>query len=255
MHGLQGRNAVVTGAASGIGRAVALRLAAEGARVGVLDIDPAGAAETVALVRDAGGSAAAHEVDITDLEAVRLAVAAFAAETGEPDVLVNNAGWDKLGAFLDTEPELWRRIVDLNLWGFLHVTHAVASRMRARGAGRIVNIASDAARVGSMGEGVYSACKGGMVTFTKTLARELARHAVTVNAVCPGPIETPLLQSFADDGDFGAKVVAGMQRLTPMGRLGRPDDLPGLVAFLASDDAAFITGQVISVSGGLTMAG
>ena len=255
MHGLQGRNAVVTGAASGIGRAVALRLAAEGARVGVLDIDPAGAAETVALVRDAGGSAAAHEVDITDLEAVRLAVAAFAAETGEPDVLVNNAGWDKLGAFLDTEPELWRRIVDLNLWGFLHVTHAVASRMRARGAGRIVNIGSDAARVGSMGEGVYSACKGGMVTFTKTLARELARHAVTVNAVCPGPIETPLLQSFADDGDFGAKVVAGMQRLTPMGRLGRPDDLPGLVAFLASDDAAFITGQVISVSGGLTMAG
>ncbi len=255
MRGLRDSNAVVTGGGSGIGRAIALRLAEEGATVGIFDIDPDGAAETAAAVAEAGGSAVVHQVDITDFEAVRTVVAAFAANTGEPDVLVNNAGWDKLGGFLDTGPDLWHRVVDINLWGFLHVTHAVASRMRQRGAGRIVNIASDAARVGSMGEGVYSACKGGMMTFTKTLARELARHDITVNAVCPGPIETPLLQSFADDGDFGAKVVAGMQRLTPMRRLGRPEDVPGIVAFLASDDAAFITGQVISVSGGLTMAG
>jgi 2-hydroxycyclohexanecarboxyl-CoA dehydrogenase len=167
------------------------------------------------------------------------------------DGLVNNAGWDHAADFLETDPELWRRIIEINLMGPLHVTRAVLSRMAERGAGRVVSIASDAGRVGSSGEAVYAACKGGIVAFSKSVAREVARQGITLNVVSPGPSDTPLFASFDPSG----KLAAALERAIPMRRLGRPDDHPGLVAFLLSDDAAFITGQTISVSGGLTMHG
>ncbi|HUF45958.1 MAG TPA: glucose 1-dehydrogenase [Aestuariivirgaceae bacterium] len=255
MRGLEGRVAMVTGGGGGIGRAIAARLAEEGCTVGVLDIDAAGADETVEAIGDAGGAGHALEADIADLAAVERAVADLETAAGPIDVLVNNAGWDRLGRFLDTRPELWRKIVDINLWGPLHMHHAVASRMAARGRGRIVNIASDAGRVGSSGEAVYAACKGGVIAFSKSLARELAGKQININVVCPGPTETALFDAFLEEGDYGRKVHEALARAIPFRRLGQPDDIAGIVAFLASDDASFITGQVISVSGGLTMHG
>lgn len=253
MRGLTGKRAIVTGGGSGIGRAICLRFSTEGAEVAVFDLNEAGAAETVRLIATAGGRASAHRVDIADRAAVDAAVASV--ERGGPiDVLVNNAGWDEARHFLDTDPALWRKIIDNNLYGPLNMHHAVLPGMVRQGHGRVVNIGSDAARVGSSGEAVYSACKGGIVAFTKTLARELARKGVQLNAVCPGPTDTPLLAGFAT-GEAGEKLVEGLKRAIPMRRLGRPEDYPGVVCFLASDDAGFITGQTISVSGGLTMAG
>ena len=171
------------------------------------------------------------------------------------DVLVNNAGWDRFQNFLETQPAEWEALLDVNLRGPLNLHHIVVPQMVARGAGRVVNISSDAARVGSSGESVYSACKGGIVSFSKTLARELARKGLTVNVVCPGPTDTPILRGFLGEGDAGQKVYEALVRAIPMKRVGQPADIPGIVAFLASEEAAFITGQVISVSGGLTMAG
>jgi 2-hydroxycyclohexanecarboxyl-CoA dehydrogenase len=176
-------------------------------------------------------------------------------EKEEIDVLVNNAGWDRFQNFLETKPDEWERLIDINLRGPLNMHHIVAPGMAARGWGRIVNIASDAARVGSSGEGVYSACKGGIVAFSKTLARELARKGVTVNVVCPGPTDTPILRGFLGEGEAGQKVYDALVRAIPMKRVGQAADIPGIVCFLASDEAGYITGQVISVSGGLTMAG
>ncbi len=253
MKGLSGKVAVVTGSASGIGRAIANRLAAEGCIVGVFDLNAAGAEATAAAIASAGGDAQAHAVDISDLASVQAAVKAFEASAGAVDVLVNNAGWDKAAPFLASSPELWRKLIDINLYGPINMHYAVLPGMVQRKRGRVVNIASDAGRVGSSGESVYSACKGGIIAFTKTLAREHARHNIQLNAVCPGPTDTPLLRSFAADGEGGAKLIEGLTRAIPMKRLGQPDDYPGIVAFLASDDAAFITGQTISVSGGLTM--
>jgi 2-hydroxycyclohexanecarboxyl-CoA dehydrogenase len=171
------------------------------------------------------------------------------------DILINNAGWDRFQNFLDTKPQEWEELIDINLRGPLNMHHLVAPQMAARGTGRIINIASDAARVGSSGESVYSACKGGLVAFSKTLARELARKGVTVNVVCPGPTDTPILRGFLGEGEAGTKVYEALVRAIPMKRVGQPDDIPGIVTFLASAEAGFITGQVISVSGGLTMAG
>jgi len=248
-RGLAGRAVLVTGAASGIGRATAHRLAEEGARVGVLDRDAAGA-ERVAGEIGAGKRAATPLVaDITRAAQVDAAVERFVAWAGALDGLVNNAGWDRALPFRESDPELWRRIVEINLMGPLHVTKAALPHLVACGRGRIVNVASDAGRVGSSGEAVYSACKGGIIAFGKSLARELARSGVLVNAIAPGPTDTPLFASFDPKGGLAA----ALARAIPMGRLGQPDDYPGLVAFLLSDDAAFITGQVISVSGGLTM--
>ena len=194
-------------------------------------------------------------VDITDHAAVVAGVAAFESAVGPTDILVNNAGWDRFAYFLDTDPALWERIIAINLRGPINLHHAVLKGMQQRRSGRVVNIASDAARVGSSMEAVYSACKGGIVSFTKTMAREMARSGVTLNCVCPGPTDTPLLRQLTGSGDQGARIGEGLKRAIPLGRLGQPDDLPGVIAFLASDDAAYITGQVISVSGGLTMAG
>ncbi len=253
MRGLVGKRVVVTGGASGIGREICKRFGEEGSDVGIFDLNEAGAQETADIIGKAGGQANAYRVDITDRASVDAAVAAFAAR-GPVDILVNNAGWDKPIAFLDTDIDFWKKIVDLNLYGPLHMHHAVLPIMVAQKSGRVVNIASDAGRVGSSGEAVYSACKGGIVSFTKTVARELARANVQLNAVCPGPTDTPLFEEFAQ-GESGAKVAEGLKRAIPMRRLGEPGDYPGIVSFLCSDDAAYITGQVISVSGGLTMHG
>jgi 2-hydroxycyclohexanecarboxyl-CoA dehydrogenase len=171
------------------------------------------------------------------------------------DILVNNAGWDRFQNFVETKPEEWDALIDINLRGPLNMHHLVVPGMLQRGSGRIINISSDAARVGSSGEAVYSACKGGIIAFSKTLAREVARKGVTVNVVCPGPTDTPILRGFLGEGEAGQKVYDALVRAIPMKRVGQPDDIPGIVAFLASDEASFITGQVISVSGGLTMAG
>ncbi|MPZ44720.1 MAG: glucose 1-dehydrogenase [Betaproteobacteria bacterium] len=255
MKGLGGKITIVTGAGSGIGKAIARRLAAEGCVVGVLDRNASAADETTSDIRRAGGKAYGYTVDITDLAAIQTAVRAFEADAGPIDALVNNAGWDKAAPFLASTPELWKQLIDINLYGPINMHHAVLPGMVARKRGRVINIASDAGRVGSSGESVYSACKGGIIAFTKTLAREHARHNIQLNAVCPGPTDTPLLRSFADEGEAGAKLIDGLTRAIPMRRLGQPDDYPGIVAFLASDDAAFITGQTISVSGGLTMHG
>ncbi len=255
MRGLKDKIAVITGGASGIGRAIVLRLAEEGAHPVIFDIDEAGAKAVADEAIAAAGTASARHCDITDYASVERAVAATEAETGPIDFLVNNAGWDLPANFLDTDPEFWAKVIGINLMGPIHMHHAVLKRMAARGAGRVVNISSDAGRVGSSGEAVYSACKGGVIAFTKTLAREVARRGVTLNTICPGPTDTPLFDAFKAASADGAKIADGLARAIPMKRLGRPDDYPGLVAFLLSDDAAYITGQTMSVSGGLTMHG
>ena len=254
MRGLKDRTVLVTGGANGIGAAIARRLAEEGCEVGILDLDAATGETLVAEITGAGGHASLHTLDITDYDAVARAVEGFEASVGPVAFLVNNAGWDRAQSFLDTTPEFWRKIVAINLFGPLNVNHVVLRGMAARGFGRVVNIASDAGRVGSSGEAVYSACKGGIIAFTKTVARELVGKGVILNTLCPGPTDTAILRSFLEGPD-GARIAEGLKRAIPMRRLGVPEDYPGLVAFLLSDDAAYITGQTISVSGGLTMHG
>jgi len=248
---LAGKVAVVTGAASGIGRAIAEALAREGARVAVLDLDEAGARETVAAIERTGGKGSAHRVDVTDVAAVDAAIDGVAVREGGLHVLVNCAGWDKPMPFVDTTPEFWDKILAINLRGPIACTRAALRHMIKQESGKIVTIASDAGRVGSTGEAVYSAAKGGLIAFTKTIARETARHRINVNCVCPGPSDTPLFQN-----EFAAvnpKLAESLKRVIPWGRLGLPDDVAPAVVFLASDDAGFITGQTLSVSGGLTM--
>ncbi len=245
---------LVTGAGRGIGRAIARRLARAGAQIGVTDLDPAGAAAVADEIRRDGGRATSHPADVTALASMRDAVAAVETALGPVDALVNNAGWDRMELFLENDPALWDRLLAINLKGVFNATRAVLERIAPRGGGRIVSIASDAGRVGSTGEAVYSACKAGIIGFSKSLARELARSAITVNVVCPGPTDTALLAEVAA-GERGAKIVGAMQRAIPLGRLGQPDDVAGAVAYLVSEEAGFVTGQVLSVSGGLTMAG
>ena len=253
MRGLKGKRAIVTGGGSGIGREICKRFGEEGTEVFVFDINAVGAEETARAIRDAGGRASAHRVDITDRGSVDAGVAE-AERGGGIDILVNNAGWDEIRLFLDSDVTLWKKVVDINLYGPLHMHHAVLPGMVRNGRGRVVNISSDAGRVGSSGEAVYSACKGGIIAFTKTMARELARKGVLLNAVAPGPTDTPLFAEVAK-GEAGAKIADGLKRAIPLRRLAQPTDYPGIVCFLASDDAGFITGQVISVSGGLSMHG
>lgn len=201
------------------------------------------------------GSLHTVELDITDHDAVARAMAGIRSQQGRIDVLVNNAGWDLPMEFVDSTPDFWGKCIAINLTGPLNLHHAVLPHMIADGGGMVVNVASDAGRVGSSGEAVYSACKGGLIAFTKTLARECARHNIRLNVVCPGPTDTPLLQSFFGDGEYGQKIYDGLKRSIPLKRLGQPKDIAGMVAFMASEDANFITGQVVSVSGGLTMHG
>lgn len=255
MRGLDGKIALVTGAGGGIGAAICERLAGEGCQVALLDRDADAARAAAERVKAHGRRASTYIVDITDYAAVSDAVSSIVSEQGGVDVLVNNAGLDRFANFLDTTPDQWDAIIAVNLRGTLNMHHVVLPVMRGQGWGRVVNIASDAGRVGSSMEAVYSACKGGIIAFTKSVARELARTGIRLNVVCPGPTDTPLLAQFLQGGEDGAKILQALERAVPMKRIGRPEDIPGIVAFLSSEDAEYITGQVISVSGGLTMHG
>ncbi len=255
MRGLNNKTVIVTGGGGGIGSAVCQRFAAEGAAVAVFDRDFKAAQATVDRILETGGKAAAFEVDITDYPGIVAAVDAVEQQLGTPGVLVNNAAFDRFMPFLKTEPGLWDQLIAVNLTGALNMHHVVLPKMVAAGGGKVVNIASDAARAGSSGEAVYSACKAGLVGLSKTLARELASKQINVNVVCPGPTDTALLKDVASTSSNPDKLVEAFRRAVPLGRIGKPEDYPGLIALLASDDADYITGQVISVSGGLTMAG
>jgi 2-hydroxycyclohexanecarboxyl-CoA dehydrogenase len=241
---LEGRRALVTGGGGGIGAAIGHRLAAEGADVVLGDIDEQGAAAVAGEI-----DAVAARLDVVDPDSANAVV----AEHGPFSILINNAGTDEFGFFAQTDPGQWRRVLDVNLVGVFACTHAVLGGMQEAGYGRIVNIASEAGRVGSKGSAVYSAAKGGVIAFTKVIAREGARFGITANAIAPGPIETPLLMGALEFGELGQKIVETMKSGTQLRRLGRPDEVAAAVAFLASDDASYITGETLGVSGGLGM--
>ncbi|EGP53975.1 glucose 1-dehydrogenase [Pseudorhizobium flavum] len=255
MKGLKERVVLVTGAAGGIGRAICNRFVEEGVKLVAADLNDASLCEFVGELRGRGGDVLPLAFDITSYEDVVSAIGKAVDHFGKIDILVNNAGWDIAKPFLDTEPELWDKIIAINLRGPLNLHKAVLPHLIAAGGGKVINIASDAGRVGSSGESVYSACKGGLIAFSKTVARECARDNIRVNVVCPGPTDTALLRSFVGEGEYGQKIYDKLQKAIPLKRLGQPDDIPGMIAFFASSDADFITGQVISVSGGLTMHG
>ena len=242
--------AIVTGGASGLGRGIALALAREGARVAVVDLNEAGAGDTVETIAKDGGQAAAWRADISDKARIDQVVAEIISRWGTVDILVNNAGLDRVGPFVSSSEAEWDLILRVNLKGPIVCTRAVLDEMTRKGYGKIVNIASDAGRVGSTGEAVYSAAKGGIIAFTKTIARETARHRLNVNCVCPGPSDTPLFQEVAAGNP---KLAESLKRVIPFGRLGTAEDLAPAVVFLASDESGFVTGQTLSVSGGLTM--
>ena len=250
-----GKVVVVTGGGGGIGGATCRRFAGEGAKVAVFDLNLDSAKKVAADIQAAGGVAEAFACDIAKKGDVDAAVVAAEAKLGPIHVLVNNAGWDVFRLFVKTEPAEWEKLIAINLTGALNMHYAVLPGMAARKAGRIVNIASDAARVGSSGEAVYAACKGGLVAFSKTIAREHSRHGITVNVVCPGPTDTALFAEYKEGTGNPEKLLEAFTRAIPLGRIGQPDDLAGAILFFASDDAAYVTGQVLSVSGGLTMAG
>jgi len=233
MRGLKGKTAIVTGGAAGIGAAVVQRFKQEGTNVVVFDLN------------------SPNPVDITDYAVVKKAVDA----AGPVDILINNAGWDMFKPFLKTDPAFWQKIISINLVGAMNLLHCVLPGMVERGRGKVVNVASDAGRVGSSGEAPYSACKGGIIALTKTLAREMASKNIQLNVVCPGLTETNMLEQFMQGAGNPDKLREAYRRAIPAGRLGKPEDLPGAIVFFASDDADFITGQVLSVSGGLTMHG
>ena len=233
MRGLKGKTAIVTGGAAGIGAAIVDRFRQEGTNVVIFDLN------------------GEKKVDITDYEAVQKAV----ADAGPVDILINNAGWDMFKPFLKSDPDFWQKIISINLVGAMNMLHCVLPGMVARGGGKVVSVASDAGRVGSSGEAVYSACKGGIIALTKTLARELAGKNIRLNVVCPGLTETAMLESFMQGAGNPDKLREAYRRAIPIGRLGKPEDIAGAILFLASDDADFITGQTLSVSGGLTMHG
>ncbi|HEX3956954.1 MAG TPA: SDR family NAD(P)-dependent oxidoreductase [Trebonia sp.] len=252
---MSNRTALVTGGAQGIGRGIAAALAAHGFRVAIADLNIETATQTAKDLSEAGGTVVAVEVNVTDIASVQAGVRSIEADLGPVEVVVNNAGWDDFMPFIATTEDFWDKILDINFKGALRVTQTVLPGMIERKFGRIVNIGSDAGRVGSSLEAVYSGAKGGTIAFTKTLAREVATNGITVNVVCPGPTDTPALRKFADGaGQDAEKVISGMVRAVPMKRLGTPEDIGPAVAFFASDAAGFVTGQTLSVSGGLTMA-
>jgi 2-hydroxycyclohexanecarboxyl-CoA dehydrogenase len=240
----EGRRALVTGGASGIGAAIASRLAAEGAQVVIGDIDETGSRQ----VADEIG-AVAIPLDVAELSAATAAV----DSAGPFEILINNAGTDDFGFFTDMTPDRWRRLLAINLEGVFNCTHAALPAMQRAGYGRIVNVASEAGRVGSKGSAVYSAAKGGVIAFTKTIARENARFGITANAIAPGPIDTPLLRAAKQLGEIGERVIETMKSQTQMRRLGQPEEVATVAAFLASDDASYVTGETLGVSGGLGM--
>jgi 2-hydroxycyclohexanecarboxyl-CoA dehydrogenase len=244
---LDGSVVVVTGAALGIGRATALRLAADGARVVAADIDEDGVRATAAIINSAGYEARAVKVDIVDAESVSALHQSVIDAEGRCDVLVNNAGWGEVRPFLETGRDFWQRILSVNLFGPIAVTHTFLVEMVKRGSGRVVNLSSDAGRVGSSGETVFAGAKGGVVAFTKSVAREVARYGISVNCVCPGPTDTPAFSAVPE------RLKEALIRGIPLRRIAQPEDVANAVSFFASPRSSYITGQVLSVSGGLTM--
>jgi 2-hydroxycyclohexanecarboxyl-CoA dehydrogenase len=247
MKGLSGKVALVTGAARGIGFAIAMRLAEEGAKVAIADVNDHGTVEAAARI---GKATIGVRIDVTDTGSIAAGVAAVVERLGPIDVLVNNAGWDRVEPFVKSQEATWDTVIAINLKGPIACARAVLDSMIERRSGKIISISSDAGRVGSVGEAVYAGAKAGIIGFSKTLARELARFEINVNVVCPGPTNTPLFQEMSGGNE---KLAASLIHAIPLGRLGEPEDLAGAVAFLASDDASFVTGQTLSVSGGLTM--
>jgi 2-hydroxycyclohexanecarboxyl-CoA dehydrogenase len=245
----EGKTALVTGGASGIGAATARLLAAEGARVGIGDVNEEGARELAAELDGHG-----CKLDVTDTGSVRTGVAAIEGALGPVDVLVNNAGTDLFSYFVNSDEGLWDFVLGVNLRGTIAVTHAVLPGMQERRSGAIVNVASEAGRVGSQGSAIYSAAKAGVIGFTKAIARESARYKIRSNAVAPGPIETPLLNAAPKLlGELGERLKQGMVNQTVLGRSGEPEEVAAAIAFLASEDASYVTGQTLNVSGGLSM--
>ena len=248
------KSAIVTGAGRGIGRAIALKLAQNSyKRVAVFDILGDNAQAVKKEIEALGGEALAVSVDLTKCQQVQNGVAEVLAKFGQIDLLVNNAGWDKLEPFLDSEEATWDKVISINFKSVLYMCRTVLPHMKERGSGKVISIASDAGRVGSMGEAVYSGTKGAIIAFSKSLAREMSRHKITVNVVCPGLTETPLLQGIRDQSEKAHKVIDAVTRAIPLGRVGTPEEIANAVAFFASSEADFVTGQTLSVSGGLTM--
>ena len=247
------RVALVTGGGSGIGREICVGLAAAGRNVAVADLNLDGALETASLISATGGTAIAVHMDVADSDAVQGGILQVLDELGPPEILVNCAGWDELMPFLSTDEDFWDRVIEINYKGVLRTVHACLPSMTENGWGRFVNIASDAGRVGSSFEAVYSGAKGGVIGFTKTIAREAARSGVTANVVCPGPTDTPLLDGIVAASDDGDKIIGAMARAVPMKRVGTPIEVASAVIYFCSEEAAFVTGQTLSVSGGLTM--
>ena len=245
----EGKTAVVTGAGSGIGRATAEGFAAAGAAVILGDINVENGEAAAASIRDSGGTADFVKLDVTDAKSIDAFREKAAKLRGHVDILANVAGWGKTEPFIQNTPDFWTKVVNLNLMGPIAMARAFVEPMMERNAGKIVTVASDAGRVGSLGESVYAGSKGGAIAFTKSLAREMARYNINVNCVCPGPTDTPLMAAVNE------KIKEAFMRVTPMRRLAKPAEVADAVLFFASDRASFITGQVLSVSGGLTMAG
>jgi len=248
------RVALVTGGGRGIGREICLGLARAGRRVAVADLRVPEATETATTINAEGGTAIAVEMDVADGDAVTAGLMSATDQLGPVEVLVNCAGWDVLTPFVATDEDFWDRVIEINYKGPLRTTHGCLPAMIEAGFGRIVNIGSDAGRVGSSGEAVYAGAKGGVIAFTKTIAREVARRGITANVVCPGPTDTPLLEEIASATDTSDKIIGAMARAVPMKRIGQPHEVAAAVVFLCSEEAGYITGQTLSVSGGLTMA-
>lgn len=251
---LKGKAALITGGARGIGRAIGLRLATDGAAIGILDLNEEAAAQTGHEIEALGVRAAWRAADITNYAATRRAVEELRGDLGSLDILINNAGIDKAEFFVNTDEALWDRMIDVNYKGFLNSTHAAVPFMIAQNAGAIVSLGSDAGRVGNSGEVVYCGTKAAIMASSKALARELARYNIRVNCVAPGPVQTDLLAGL-HEGEKGAKIMEAVAKMIPMRRIGTPEDVAKVVAFLVSEDAGYVTGQVISVDGGLTMIG
>lgn len=253
MFELKDRVAIVTGGARGIGKGISGALAAQGAKVVIADLILEEAEKNVVEIERGGGTSMAVQTDITDLEQVKAMVTRVRETYGPVDILVNNAGWDRIELFMKTTPDFWDKIIAINYRGVLNCIYSVVEDMMSRNSGKIISIGSDAGRVGSMGEAVYAGAKGAIIAFSKSLARELARYKINVNVICPGPTPTPMVEEMMEEGEFARKILSSIDKIVPLKRMGTPEDIANAVVFLASDEAAFITGQVLSVSGGLSM--